>query len=533
MKSIKYLAILAGTVMLTFSSCDKYLDELPDDRAELNDVSKITNLLVSAYPTVTTNLVAELMSDNVADNGRRYDTTILMEELYRMKDPTEESNDSPYHIWGGFYESVATANQALEAIEQMGDIEELRARKAEAQLVRAYSMFQLANIFCMSYRDDKADEFLGLPYPKAPENDIRAGHVRGTLRELYENINNDIEEALPYIDDDYTTPKYHFTRSSAYAFAARFNLYYMKYNKVIEYANVVLGNDPTVVMRDFSSYTELGRVDIGNKWIMSTESANLLLLTAYSTSGRYLCGGSSPRFHHNSAMASYETFWVDMPWGSGSSNNTLYYGNKLYGTDYAVSFPTLDEQFEYTDKVNGIGYPHIVDPVFTGDQTLLERAEAYALLGRYQEAVDDINTWMSTHCKAEEGTQKRPTMTIKSINEFIEGLDYAPVVIDGNRDRSMRKVFNPQGFTVEEGTQENILQYILHMRRLETLYHGHRFCDVKRYGIEFCHRVAGEDPVVFTAGDLRGAVQLPSTVIEAGLEQNPRELVNQSNEDEK
>jgi hypothetical protein len=34
--------------------------------------------------------------------------------------------------------------------------------------------------------------------------------------------------------------------------------------------------------------------------------------------------------------------------------------------------------------------------------------------------------------------------------------------------------------------------------------------------------VSGSDPVIFIAGDLRGAIQIPQTVITAGLEGNPR-----------
>lgn len=95
-----------------------------------------------------------------------------------------------------------------------------------------------------------------------------------------------------------------------------------------------------------------------------------------------------------------------------------------------------------------------------------------------------------------------------------------------NLEHSIRKTFHPQGFTVEAGTQEDILQFILQMRRLETLYQGLRFLDIKRYGIEFSHDVDEESPIVFKAGDLRGAIQLPDDVIEAGLPANPREESN-------
>lgn len=529
-KIFKYVAFSACAA-LTLTSCDDYLDKLPDDRVEVNTVEKINNLLVSAYPTRTNDLIMEVSSDNVSDYGKSYNTSQLMEETYRFQPVTDESFDSPYFIWNGYYNAVATANQVLASIAEMGATEELKAQVAEAKLCRAFSMFMLANTFCMAWNPDKADEYLGLPYPKEPAKDIYGEYERGTLRELYANIDKDIEDALPFISEDYyTVPKYHFNLKAAYAFATRFNLYYMNYDKCIQYADKVLGSDPTTVMREFEPYTQFGAQDIGNKYIQTSEKANLMLLPAYSIAGRCLSFGSYPRFCHNYNIVAYETFWVDAPWGSGSGGsgglNTLYYASMMYGKNECVYFPKFLEIFEYSDKVNGTGSPHVVDNIFTGDETLLCRAEAYALKGgadNTQKAVDDMNLWISTHCKAEDGKQKRPTLTVADINAFIEDLDYAPAVLESNRERSMRKPMTPQGFTVAEGTQENVLQLLLHMRRLETIYQGMRFVDIKRYGIEFSHNVAGEEAIVFKPGDLRGAIQLPNDVIAAGLEANPRE----------
>jgi hypothetical protein len=51
--------------------------------------------------------------------------------------------------------------------------------------------------------------------------------------------------------------------------------------------------------------------------------------------------------------------------------------------------------------------------------------------------------------------------------------------------------------------------------------------DLKRYGIEYTHPVIGEDPVVFIRGDLRGAIQIPTTVVAAGLQDNPRQSADE------
>lgn len=532
MKNKIYQIFAMGLGILAFSSCNDYLDKLPDDRAEIDTEAKVTSLLVSAYPNCNNHVMMELSSDNVSDNGRSYSSPAICDDIYKFRDTSEESWETPYRAWNGFYSSVATVNEALFAVSEMGDGEEFRAAKAEAKMIRAFSMFQLACTFCMAWDSIKADQYLGLPYPLIPEQDINTQYERGTLRELYAAIDKDIEEALPDIElasQRYKIPKYHFNTRAAYAFAARFNLCYGKYDKAIQYATVALGNDPTAVMRNYEPYRDLGRSDFANRWIRSDEDANLMLITSNSISERYLSTALSHRWAHNYDVVAYETYWVDMPWGGGSDANSIIYANKMYGTTQCVSYPEYCEQFESTDKVQNTGIPYLVEAVFTGDFTIIERAEAYALSGQLENAVKDINTWIGTHCKDKyvdgQLVKAAPTnLSLANITGFVKGLEYAKRKLEGNRDRSIRKHMHPQGFTIgEEGSdQESLLQFILHVKRLETVFHGIRFMDIKRYGIEYIHPVSGEDPLYFIRGDLRGAIQLPQTVITAGLEANPR-----------
>ena len=340
-------------------------------------------------------------------------------------------------------------------------------------------------------------------------------------KELYANINRDIEAALPRISDSYmTTPKFHFNTAAAYAFAARFNLMIHNYDKAIEYASKVL---KTAKMRDYSQYMNLGAEDIKNAYIKSSENANLLIISAYSTNGRALQGSSYyKRFNHNQDMTLRETFWAKGPWGASTTNNTLILALRLFGSDQAINFPKVREFWEVTDKINNTGYAHIVFPAFSAEETLLVRAEAYAMKKDYANAIADMNTWITSHCLPSHGTGKRPTLTEESINTFMDEVHYAEVTPTANSQRTIKKVLHPQGFKVASGTQENIIQLLLQMRRLETWGEGQRFIDLKRYGIEFTHFVDGEDPIIFHAADKRGAIQLPEDVIKAGLEANPR-----------
>ena len=355
--------ILMGcSLAVVFSSCNDFLDKLPDDRATVNTKEKVSKLITSAYPTVSTILMSEISSDNVTDNGKKYATLPQVDEMYRFKAVTTESNDCPRNLWNGYYDAVGTANEALRAINDMGNTEDLKAQRGEALMCRAFSMFQMSTVFCMAYDSLKADQYLGLPYPTEPGqlND------RGTLAELYQQINKDIEEALPLIDDAaYTIEKYHFNTKAAYAFAARFNLYYQKWDKVIEYATKALGSTPAECLRNRVPYsTAAGIDDYFNMYVQSSQACNFLMGPAYSIAARVLTGGGYLRYAHNMTVLSYDTYWAISPWNptpSTSGNTLLWSAHSLYGNNNFILEPKLEEVFEYTDKVNGIGYVHIVD----------------------------------------------------------------------------------------------------------------------------------------------------------------------------
>ncbi len=527
MKKISFLLCIALATLSLTTSCDDYLDTLPDDRAEVDNLDKAASLLVTAYSTQSPNFIMEMSSDNVLDNGRLYNAQIIQEEAYRWQDVTVTYNDSPRSVWNNAYVAIGTANEVLASLEKLPDSEKLQAIKAEALLCRAFAMFRLSNMFCMAYDPTKADKYLGLPYPKEPGVTVP---TRGTLKQLYENISADIEAALPKVSDAHLkVPKYHFNTTAAYAFAARFNLFYHNYDKAIAYADKALGVAPT--FRAVDTYKSLGGVDeIGNAYVRSGDKANLLLMTAFSSSGRAMWHPRFIRFNHGLPIVSNETFWAKMPWGSSSDDNTLYESHLLYGSSQQVNYPKMQEMFEVTDKVNQTGLAHTIDAVFTTEETLLVRAEAYAMKKNFGGAIADINTWITAHCAPQTKKAIRPVLTEKSINDFWGDNKVTPVVPDTiktDRDRGVKKPLHPQGFKVEKGTQTNLIYMILQMRRLETWQQGQRFQDIKRYGLVICHNIDGENPLIFKSGDLRGAIQLPADVISAGLEPNPRENTNE------
>ena len=527
----KTLILIVAAAALTAVSCDKFLDRMPDNRAEIDTQQKIQALLTSAYPATDYMLVTEFMSDNVDDYGKNNPyTDRFIDQVYAWEDVTETDNEDPENIWGNSYIAISAANEALQAIEDLGGVEAtgMYAEMAEALLCRAYNHFILANVFCLAYNPATADKVLGIPYSEATETLLNPKYERGTLAEVYAKIARDIEAALPYVSEQYyTVPKYHFNTKAAYAFAARFYLYYEKFDKSVECANKVLGSQPSALLRDWAyqaSMTQDYEVLV-NHYIEATLNCNLLLMTAYSAMG--LAFGPYyvySRYAHGEYLANLETgIAITDLWGG--NNDTYYSGMKIYSAtnlDKTI-FWRLPYLFEFTDPVARIGYYRTVYPAFTGDMTLLERAEANIILDNYDDAVQDMNTWVKNIA------MEPRELTIDRIERYFTNTKYT--VWDTS---SVMKHLHPNeaiNMGPERGRKECLLQCVLALKRVESLGLGLRWFDLKRYNIEFDRRIinAAGRPAKKTdtlvMDDPRRAAQIPPKVRAAGLEPNPRGTV--------
>lgn len=436
-------------------------------------------------------------------------------------------------IWENAYSAIAHSNQALDAIAELGE-DNLLAEKGEALITRAYSHFVLVNVFCKHYDPATSSTDLGIPYMEKSETSLNPQYERGTVKEVYEKINTDIEAALPLISDDmYEIASYYFTQKAAYAFAARFNLYYEQWQKAVDYASEVISTNPTSSIRDWSELGSLPRDPdvVTNAYI--SDPANLLAIPTTSSLGiifgAYYTGS---RFNHSAAVAS-ETLWAPTPWDyddeSGISTNNYLFRPFVYsGTNLDKSLLyKIPYMFEYTDPVAGIGYHKSVMIPFTTDETLLVRAEANTMLGNNTEALNDINDWTRNFYLgiAQDGEGNNSyyyaETTLEKVNELYNALPYA-----SENTFSSKKKLNP-AFTVQAGTQENLLHYVLQCRRVLTIHEGLRWFDIKRYGIEVVRYQLQPNGSLKTldvlgTDDERRALQLPKDVISAGIEANPR-----------
>ena len=519
----KYIGFSIIALGLTLTSCDDWLDKLPDNRMELQTPSDVSSLLVSAYPSSHPAYLLEMYSDNTDDcvNPSWSEASRFQAQAYNWEDITETGEDeSPQELWNRHYLAIASANAAIDLIEGKGSPAEYSEQLGEALLCRAYAMFQLSTVFCKAYNPATASTDLGLPYPTHPEKVVGTVYTRGTMEDLYGQIDKDLQRGLPLVSSNYSKPKFHFNTEAAKAFAARFYLYKGDFAKAITYATEVLGADPTAKARDWDAYSALNMNDQirPEAWVSADEKCNFLLQTVYSEwgaiSGPYRYGD---KYAHSYRITYDEDIASKGPFGAANSTfKQRVWSNTALAKLFHRKVPY---EFEYTDLQAGIGFAHAEYAVFTTEQLLLERAEAYALSGELQKAVDDYNTLMKIY-------QNYPkTFTLKQIVDFYNGVDYYTP-----KKATVKKHFVKPVYTIDaEGSdQEALLQAILHLRRIMEVGEGYRMQDVKRYGIVIYRRQTNTSFTIsavtdsLTVDDPRRAIQLPQDVITSGLEPNDR-----------
>lgn len=485
-KSIIY--ILAACFMLT--SCNDYLDKLPDNRTSLETPEAIGLLLVNAYPKGGYSSLCEVMSDNAGDRGvgSIYETKINRDQYTYQEVFSSKYQGSPDYYWTSCYNAIAHANQALDAIEKNGNGPEYSSLKGEALLARAYSHFMLVNLFAKPYNNETATTDLGIPYVKEVENELLKQYKRNTVKEVYDFVEADIKAGIDLIDDTrYNVPKYHFNNTAANAFAARFYLWRNASNedltKAVEYASKVFPGDVTESIRDWNGfYTAQSYANKEAQFSKATEKPNLLLVETTDPWAIYYV---TVRFSF-SVDRIRATLWAD-------GVKDLSYAFGAHGGAQTAHIPKFN-LYKIKDNPSSTSYyAAYMNVLLSTDEALYNRIEANALLGKSDLALADINALLSKIVSKYDA--KKHSVTKADITSF---------------------------YTDAKTEKEAIIAFVLDLKRKHFIHEGMRWFDIRRYSIPVTHTFESEEPIVLKADDPRRILQIPEDAIANGLTRNKR-----------
>src|SRR5688572_4591199 len=274
----KYISLLAIAIL---AGCDKYLEETPDNRVELNTPEKAAQLLTNAY-TNAGYLFTEWMSDNVTFTRGTFKRPEY-NQAYQWQDFTAIEQDTPANFWTSTYNAIAHANEVLAVIDELEGEKSLKdAVKGEAYLTRAYGHLMLVNLFSKHYNEQTASQDPGIPYVLEPETQFIKQYSRGTVKDVYDNIEDDIEEGVDLVNAAFYSGsgKYHFTLNAALALASRFYLFKGDWDNCIKYSTQMLGADPAVYVKDISAVLALtaNADDFIRQYTSPNDPSNLLVM---------------------------------------------------------------------------------------------------------------------------------------------------------------------------------------------------------------------------------------------------------------
>lgn len=232
-RSIAALFVVAGAMALT--SCDSFLTEdLKGDYSSTNIYSNetyaqqaVNGIYASARYSINLWRFGDITSDDAVKGGKPGDQADL--DFVQDFSATAE-NGALLDFWKNTYEVIARANNVLAGIEGKGFATETRMA-GEAKFLRAYSYFQLVNIFGR------------VPLKLRPQNnpdDIFVG--LSDTGAIYAQIEADLKAAADVLPERYDAlNEGRATKGAALGLLAKAQLYQQKYSEALNSINALKG----------------------------------------------------------------------------------------------------------------------------------------------------------------------------------------------------------------------------------------------------------------------------------------------------
>lgn len=499
-----YRALLVLGLMSLSMGC-QHLDLSPDaaHNIEINSEDKIAELLTAAYPDASYFAFLEARTDNVGErpHGTHYR---LDEAMYYWEDYDQEDLDTPLSYWRACYKGIAQVNKALELLKTYPKTDRVRALYGEAFMLRAYLHFMLVTIWCEPYRGEATDA-PGIPYLKTPEKHALVDYERGTVAEVYRQIEEDLRLGISLVDDRYyRVPRFHFTKRAAYAFASRFYLHKGDWQAVVDYSDYVLGYNPSQHLRAWKRGDlgqTLDKASLYQSYLAADSRCNLLLTTTESRLAREL---------PHKRFAPTHRVLKDVFSSHGIEGYEAYKTINLLSNYYFLTSPEpvkdgyyiakFDERAMLLDNTSlrprGL---YVTNVLLTSDEAMLNRMEALAMLGEYDRSIEDLIVYLRAKYDVELPHDKEQILSTT-------GADYTR--------------YTPYyGLTMR---QLAMVKIVLGLRRMEFYEEGLRWLDIKRFYLPVTREGKNALYRPLEKEDPRKLLQIPAEAIKRGLTPNPR-----------
>lgn len=255
MKKYTLYILLFSFLGILFSSCDDFLDIKPKDRVIPENLDEYRKLLTSGYQSFPeTKAKTEVRTDLLTIKENDYSANEYRDIfLWRDNDYAEETTEFSYDL---LYRTIFYSNEVINSgSKDIPDSKEKNQLLGEAYALRAYTYFELVNLFAKPYDAQSAKTTSGVPL--VLDIDIEAFKSPESLESIYSQIiaDLDISEKLMNAEVQPKEFKYRFSKLSIEALKARVYLYKHEFAKAIKAVDKVLAINNNLV--DFNTDKEI------------------------------------------------------------------------------------------------------------------------------------------------------------------------------------------------------------------------------------------------------------------------------------
>ena len=456
-KIIGYTSSLIFVVVI--SSCKKkFLDREPYGGLPTNKSIKTADdmeiAVNGAYANLrsanlygrTIPLFGDLLADNVyisTTNSNRY--LDFFQVSYTVNDVDAEG------IWQAAYNTILNANNVINSsLQGTPEISQLRG---EALAIRALMYFELVKHFSKPYTVDPN----GLGVPLILDYDPFKKPQRNTLTEVYEQIKNDLDDAIPLLTIQKSSG--YFTQYAAKALLARMHQFKAEWTSALAVAEDVINN---------SGYSLLGLNQFFGYWSSNT-----------------------PR---NDGLETLFEVVFDLVGNAGNDALAYFYDQAGYGD--ALSSRSLYNIYAATDVRRGL-----ILPIQHPDRGNIRVVNKYPNSSQPDKDEFKVIRLSEVYLIAAEAAYH-------SSNE--------PLALAYLNEVATRRDVSFGGYN---STGTALLDDILLERRKELAFEGHRYWDLARYNqdvvrIDLAGNYPGV-PLIIPAGNFRRILPIPQSELDA------------------
>lgn len=219
------------SILTIIYSCSDFLDERSDSKLAIPSKLEDNQALLDRSVNVlgNTSFSIELSADDLQISDASFNA--VSEETEKRLYTWQPDNvmKAAGNDWARCYSRINVCNTVIHNL-SVYNIENSDNVKGQALAIRAMNFLEAAQVWCLAYDKNTADKDLGIPLRLSP--DINEVSVRSSLKQTYEQILSDLNEAVPLLPDlplAMTRP----SKASTYALLARTYLYMGDYENAL------------------------------------------------------------------------------------------------------------------------------------------------------------------------------------------------------------------------------------------------------------------------------------------------------------